>query len=123
MIKTEKKINMKLHNIISLLDAKVVSKTYDADKVIKKGLSSDLMSDVLTVDTEHLVLLTGLSNLQTIRTAEMAEVDVIVVVRNKVISDEMIALADENDIVLLSCAYSLFRATGILYNAGLEPVY
>ncbi len=114
---------MKLHQIISLLNATVVSGNYDPDKLIKNGLSSDLMSDVLTVDTEHVVLLTGLSNLQTIRTAEMAEVDVIVVVRNKEISEEMVALADENDIVLLSCDYSLFKATGILYNAGLEPVY
>ncbi len=114
---------MKLCNIISLLNAKVISQKYDTDKFVSKGLSSDLMSDVLTVDTKNILLLTGLSNLQTIRTAEIAEVDVVVVVRNKSISKEMIALADENDIVLLSCEYSLFKATGILYNAGLESVY
>ncbi len=122
MIET-KKVTMKLHNIVTLLNAKAMSNNYNAEKLIEKGLSSDLMSDVLTVDTKNMVLLTGLSNLQTIRTAEMAEVDVVVVVRNKSVSEEMIALAEENDIVLLSCGYSLFKATGILFNAGLEPVY
>ncbi|PID95617.1 MAG: hypothetical protein CSA94_00630 [Bacteroidetes bacterium] len=81
------------------------------------------MSDVLTLQTDNLLLITGLSNIQTIRTAEMADINVIMIVRNKKISEDMIALANENDITLLQCEYSLFKTTGILYNNGLEPVY
>ncbi len=115
--------HIKLNDIVSLLNAKVVTENFNPDNTVNKGFSSDLMSDVLTLDTDNLLLITGLSNIQTIRTAEMADISTIMVVRNKKISDEMIALANDNDITLLQCEYSLFKTTGMLYNAGLKPVY
>ena len=81
------------------------------------GYSSDLMSDVLTLDTDNLVLLTGLVNLQAIRTAEMADIKAIVFVRNKKASQEMIDLARENGICLLESPYSLFKSSGMLFQS------
>jgi len=114
---------MKLSQIIELLNAKVRTNNFSPDKNIKKGLASDLMSDVLTLSTDDGLLITGLNNVQTIRTAEMAEIVVVVIVRNKKISDEMLKIAEENEIVVLECKYSLFKAAGILYSNGLESVY
>jgi hypothetical protein len=35
----------------------------------------------------------------------------------------MIELATEHQIVLLETAYSMFRASGVLYQAGLKPLF
>lgn len=117
--------HIKIKEIIQLLDAKVVTSNdiLDPNLIIKSGFASDLMSDVLTLHTEHMLLLTGLNNIQTIRTAEMSDVTAIVLVRNKKILPQMIELANENGITLLECNYSLYKATGILYKAGLQAVY
>jgi hypothetical protein len=67
--------------------------------------------------------MTGLGNVQTIRTAEMSDINTIIFVRNKKVNEDMLQLAAENDMVLIECPYSMFRASGILYQAGLEPIY
>jgi len=90
---------------------------------IKNGFSSDLMSDVLTLDTEHMLLITGLANIQLIRTAEMADIEVVLLARNKKATPDMIELAKETGLVIIETPYSIFRASGILYENGLEPVY
>ena len=41
------------------------------------------MSEVLTIDSENLILITGLVNVQTIRTCEMLDIQNIIIVRNK----------------------------------------
>ena len=81
------------------------------------------MSDVLTLDTDHILLVTGLSNVQTIRTAEMADIEVVLLARNKKATPDMIELANENGLVLLETSFSIFRSSGILYENGLNPVY
>ena len=73
---------MKLSLIIELLNAKVVSGKIE-EELVETGFSSDLMSDVLTLDTDKMLLITGMANLQAIRTAEMADIHCILLVRNK----------------------------------------
>ncbi len=114
---------MKLVEIANLLEAKIVCGESAADDEIHFGFSSDLMSDVLTIDVENLLLITGLANVQTVRTAEMSDIKYIVFVRNKKASEEMLGLASENGMVILESPFSLFKASGLLYHAGLKPVY
>lgn len=87
------------------------------------AFASDLMSDVLTTDVHNLLLVTGLSNLQTIRTAEMADIFGIVLVRGKRASREMIELAEEQGIVIIETTWSMFRVCGLLFGSGLKPVF
>ncbi len=114
---------MKVAEIRELLSARVICGTEQDHVSLEKGYSSDLMSDVLTLDTDHLLLITGMCNLQTIRTAEMADIRFIVFVRNKKATDEMIELASEHGICLMESPFTLFKASGLLYMAGLKPVY
>jgi serine kinase of HPr protein (carbohydrate metabolism regulator) len=82
------------------------------------------MSDVLTINTsKRIMLITGLANLQTIRTCEMSEIKVILFVRGKNVSEEMLELAQENEMVLIETPLSMYRTSGILFNLGLSPVY
>lgn len=95
----------------------------DDGLTVNYAFSSDLMSDVLTVDSDGLLLITGLTNLQTIRTAEMSDISAILFVRNKKVSKEMIELADELNMILMECPRSMYAASGILYKAGLKEVF
>jgi hypothetical protein len=114
---------MKLSEVAILLGAKVVGGVEDLDREIEFAFSSDLMSDVLTLKSDNLLLVTGLANLQTIRTAEMSDINNIIFVRNKKATDEMISLALENDMVLIESKYSMFKTSGLLYEAGIRPLY
>ena len=113
---------MTLKEIKDLVQGEIICGEDYLDQQIECVFASDLMSDVLTLkDTPMLV--TGLCNIQTIRTCDMASLDIIVVVRNKKVTDDMIELAEDDDMVILSCPYSMFKACGLLYDAGIKPLY
>jgi predicted transcriptional regulator len=114
---------MKIREVVALLDAKVFGNKQMLENEVEFAFSSDLMSDVLTVKTQNVLLLTGLANIQSLRTAEMSDVINVIYVRGKRITDDMKELAEENGILLMECNYSMFRASGILYKAGIKPIY
>jgi predicted transcriptional regulator len=114
---------MRLSEIISITEGKVVCGQELPDKEITRAFSSDLLSDVLTINKVGILLITGVANLQTIRTAEMAEVACILLVRNKKANQEMINLAKDNRLVIVECPGSMFGTSGKLYQAGIKPVY
>jgi predicted transcriptional regulator len=114
---------VRISEIIKFVNARVIVGEYNPDMRIEKAFSSDLMSDVLTLDEDNILLITGLSNIQLLRTAEMANVRAILLARDKTASPEMIQLARENKIVLLESPFSMFKVSGILYSHGLKPVY
>lgn len=113
---------MKIREIAKLLDADVLTGGDRLDEEIEKGFASDLMSDVLTLK-ETPILITGLCNVQTIRTCDMAGIEFVIIVRNKKPSEDMLELAEDNEMVVLTCKYSLFRTCGLLYGGGLKPVF
>lgn|SRR5574344_2904334 len=113
---------MTLREIVKLLDASVCLGDDRLDEEVDHVFASDLMSDVLTLK-ETPVLVTGLCNIQTIRTCDMANLDVVIFVRKKKATPEMIELADDSDMVLIQCDYSMFKVCGMLYQAGLLPLY
>lgn len=114
---------MKLSEIVNILDAKVICGEEFLDKDVEFGFASDLMSDVLTLNTDNMLLITGLSNVQSMRTAELADVAQVLFVRNKQINDEMIAIAKDNNMLVMSTSRSMFRAIAALSKAGLKPIY
>lgn len=114
---------MQIEEIVHKIDGRILTPARDVRNDIQYAFSSDLMSDVLTRDYEDTVLITGLSNIQAVRTAEMSDIGVVIIARNKEVSDDMIRLAETSNIVLLKSAYSLFRISGLLYEAGIKPIF
>ena len=78
-----------------------------------------MMSDVLAYVKDQAVLMTGLVNAQVIRTAEMMDMVCIVFVRSKQPTEEMLRLAEESGIVVMSTKKRMYEACGILYSNGL----
>lgn len=114
---------MNIKKIMELTDAKCVCGDPESDFEVKYGFACDLMSDVLILDAEQLLLVTGLCNIQTIRTAEMSDVKCILFVRDKKATQDMVGLAGQNGIVLLESPYSMFRAVSALAREGVEAIF
>lgn len=110
---------MKISMIKELLEADVVCGEENLGNHVYSACGSDMMSDVLAFVKDQAVLLTGLVNSQVIRTAEMMDMVCIVLVRSKLPTPEMIELAKESGIVLLSSKKRMYDACGILYTNGL----
>ena len=114
---------MKIKEIAGLVDGEIVGAPVDENYEVLKAFASDLMSDVLRFHMDDTVLITGLCNNQTMRTSEMADVRVVVIGRDKQPDEDMLELAEELDITLIKSKYSVFKISGILYGAGIEPLY
>ena len=111
---------MTFQEIKEILDAQVIIAPQDPNLDLKMACGCDLMSDVLASIQPHAVLLTGLCNPQVVRTAMMADVLAIILVRGKMPPLETIRLAEEEHIPLIITPYGMFEACGILYQAGLS---
>ena len=110
---------MKISTIKEILDAEVLCCEELIGSHVYSACGSDMMSDVLAYVKDQAVLLTGLVNPQVIRTAEMMDMRCIVFVRSKKPSEEMLELARESNIVLLSSSKRMYDACGLLYQGGL----
>ena len=93
---------MKISKLQELLEAEVLCCEENTDKHVYSACGCDLMSDVLAYVKDQAVLLTGLVNSQVIRTAVMMDMLCIVFVRSKEPTEEMIKLARESGIVILT---------------------
>lgn len=114
---------MTLREVVKIVDGQVLCGEDDIERDVIHGFSSDLMSDVLTLLDDDILLITGLSNNQSIRTAEMSDIRQILFVRNKVPTQTMIEMANEHGIALITTKYSMFKTSGLLFSSGLQPVY
>lgn len=111
---------MILREISELLQAEVICGEENLDQEITSVGGSDLMSDVLAFGKPGLLLLTGLSNAQSVRTANIIDAKAIIYVRGKKPDDLGISLAKEKGIPLLSTRHMMYSACGILYKNGIS---
>ena len=111
---------MKLREIMDVIDGKVLSGEELLDTEIRSAYGCDLMSDVLAFVENQAMLLTGLINPQVVRTAEMMDMKAIVFVRGKEPEAEVIELAKEAGIAVISTETPMYISCGKLYEAGLR---
>lgn len=110
---------MQLKDIIELVDGTVLNPDIDLNIKIRGGCGADLMSDVLASSQPKAVLLTGLTNPQVVRTAQIAEFRAIIFVRGKQPQTETIAIATQENIPLITSPFGMFELCGRLHSAGL----
>ncbi|MHB1355147.1 MAG: DRTGG domain-containing protein [Anaerolineae bacterium] len=110
---------MTLAEVLAIIEGKVLSKQVDLSITVQMGLGADLMSDVLSYNHVGAILLTGLTNPQVVRTAELSGIQAIIFVRGKLPPPETVTLAQTKGIPLLTSRYTMFETCGKLYNAGL----
>lgn len=114
-------IFLKIQEVVETLAAKVLCSEDKLDMDVYSACGADLMSDVLAFVKDKSVLLTGLNNNHVVRTAEMIDVRCLVFVRGKMPSEEILEMAQEVGIVVLSTEKTLYEACGLLFVKGLAP--
>jgi hypothetical protein len=121
---------MKLNELIEKYQCRVHTPSIMREKHIKYAFCSDLMSDALIVMNsikderifENSILITGLTTNQSIRTAEMLDVEVVLLVRGKIPSMKVVELAIESNVILLSTDHTMFNMSGMLYQDGIKGI-
>jgi predicted transcriptional regulator len=110
---------MNLRRVQTILQAEIIAGD-DLDSVeVDTACGADLMSDVLAYIKPRSLLLTGLTNPQVVRTAEMSSIEAICFVRGKRPLSDTVALAHSMNLPLLSTALPMFESCGRLYGEGL----
>ena len=110
---------MDLSEVLAVIEGRVIWAGAGLSQEISMACGSDLMSDVLAFTHSGTLLLSGLTNPQVVRTAEMAGIVGIVFVRGKLPPEQTIALAQEKGIPLLASKYTMYETCGRLYQTGL----
>ena len=113
---------MTLDELVKLIYGHVLTDNVDLTVEVEGGCGAELKSDVLASIQPNAVLLTGLCNPQVVRTAQMADVAAIVFVRGKVPTQDIIDLANDEQIPLITAPYGMFELCGRLYKAGLPSL-
>ena len=111
---------MKLKRIAEVLGAEIVTGSDLLDMEVEMACGSDLMSDVLAFVKSGALLLTGLTNPQVVRTAEMADLVAICFVRGKRPDKETVQMAESKKIPLLISPRPMFESCGRLHGLGLS---
>ena len=111
---------MTISEIKNILNANFLCLEEKADLEVHTACGADMMSDVLAFAKADSLLLTGLVNPQTIRTALMLDMVCIVFVRAKKLTDDVISLAKESGITVLLTNNRMYEACGKLYAKGLK---
>ena len=110
---------MTIREVMEIVDGKVLTGEERLDTRVDTACGSDLMSDVLAFVQEKTVLITGLINPHVLRTSEMLDITCIVFSRGKMPSEEMLEMADEIGITVISSPLTTYTACGELYVHGL----
>ena len=111
---------MNLTGIRDLLQCEVLTGEDGLEAEVDTAVASDAMSVVLAAPHPHALMITGLTNVQSVRTAQIAFITAIVYVRGGRPNDATVQLAQEMQIVLLSTPHGMFEACGMLHRQGIQ---
>ena len=111
---------MQLSEVRRILSAEVLCGADRLEEEVSCACGSDFLSDVLAFVHEQNLLLTGMVNLQVIRTVEMTDIKCVVFVRGKRPGEDIVRMAEERGIVVMASPERLYTACGLLYSHGLR---
>ncbi|MCL5807803.1 MAG: hypothetical protein M1418_04505 [Deltaproteobacteria bacterium] len=120
------------------MNKKELQKTLSAETIFDNGAepetgyntvcACDMMSELLAVMNQTrrhnhgIILLTGLANPQVIRTSELVDIRLIVLLREKKPTAEMVELASKCGITIMSTPYTMYKSCGVLHERKLNDV-
>ncbi len=111
---------MQLKMLRGLLECDVLTGEDALDIEVDGAVASDAMSVVLASPHPRALMITALTSIQSVRTAQLAYLPAIIYVRGSRPTEMAIKLARDNKTVLLSTKLSMFDCCGILYSQGIR---
>lgn len=113
---------MRIEEIKEILACDVLTDDQDLSIEVTKVLPSDGMSEILAFHSPGALMVTGLTNIQSVRTADFADVLAIVYIRGKRPNERTIELARKKRITVLATSLGMFDVCGILWTHGMKGV-
>ena len=113
---------MTLNDVKNLLNCDILTGEEKLSIEIKDVVASDGMSEILAFARSGELMITGLTNIQSIRTADIAGACAVIYCRGKKPDSKVIEFAQKIDIPVLITKMVMFDICGILYNKGLRGV-
>ena len=111
---------MLLAEIVTLLGCtELLALDQAGSREIGGCFAADLMSEVLAFCGHGPLLVTGLTNVQSLHTAEVVDAQAILYVNGKRPDAEVLALARARGLPLLSTPLTMYEACGRLHRGGL----
>jgi hypothetical protein len=102
---------MTLENISRKLNCVEYYKNTGYSRIpVEHVTATDLMSEVLIAEEEHMLLITALNTEQTLRTAHIVDAAGVLLVNSKKPQPAMVRLAEEFDLALISTVFSTFES-------------
>jgi predicted transcriptional regulator len=111
---------MKLSEIRDILQCEVLTGDDGLSQEVDTVVASDGMSEILAFARPGALMITGLTNVQSVRTADIAAARAIVYVRGKRPNDAAIALARKQGMPVLATRLGMFDVCGLLRERGLK---
>ena len=114
---------MKILDIKKLLKGDILNDFKD-DIDYKYAFAGDLMSDALSMIKDYndqLILVTGLCNNQILHTANMLDINLIILVRNKHNQLNQLDYHDSN-VTILVTTFTMFETCGLLYSNSIRGI-
>lgn len=117
-------IAMLVKDLLSFSEITPVMVTDDsAGLEIHDAAVSELMSDVLTMEHDNLLLITGLCTDQAIRTADIMGAVAVIITQGKHVSESMKKIAHESGISLFKTDLQNFSMCQLLCGSGKFPLH
>lgn len=113
---------MKLAEIRDILECEVLTEDDDLTVEVHQVVASDGMSEILAFAKSSELMITGLTNIQSIRTADIAGVSAVIYCRGKRPDKKVVEFAKQKRIPVMITRMVMFDICGILYNKGLKGV-
>ena len=113
---------MTLQEIQELLQCEVLTGGDNLQVDVTQVVASDGMSEILAFARSKELMITGLTNIQSIRTADIAGVSAVIYCRGKLPDKKVIEFARQKHIPVLATKMGMFNICGVLYSKGLKGV-
>lgn len=104
------KKQIKISDVVEALEGEIVCGEDKLDDPVEDFAATDLLSDLLALEKERYVLLTGLTNAQILRTAEITNACCVVIIRGKQPQPPAVSLAKSSGIPLILSHFTMFDA-------------
>ncbi len=111
---------MKLADIARLLECEVLCGQELLETEVDGCFAADLMSDVLAFSRAGAVLVTGLASIQSVHTADVADLTAIVFIHDKRPAEPVVEMARHKKIPVLTTRKFMFETCGILFAHGVK---
>ena len=114
---------MYLKDLVTLLDARVLTKDSNPELELKSAFSSDMMSHMLAYSNDKSILITALYNPQVIRTADLMGISCVIFIGRNEPDPTLVKLAESLGLTVVQSPYSMYVTCGLLFSNGLQGTF